>query len=109
LINAIIGDFFFRFLCHIQLEACLNLTSDIHISDIDITTITYNILSNAWEYCCSKDRKKNMWTKFQFSTNRNYLHIKCSNPLEEDLKTEGMKILTTKKNKTFLHGIGLRA
>ncbi len=110
LVNAILKDYAARFsAADIPLDITVQLTTKICLSDMELTTLLHNVLSNALEYCTSPERSGSMWTKIRLSTNRNYFILECSNPLETQLRIVGEKILSSKKEDVLLHGIGLES
>lgn len=110
LINAILKDYTQRFAAaDVSLEISVRLTSSVAISELDLTTLLHNVLSNALEYCSSPNRTTPMFTKLQVSTNRSYFILTCTNPLDSPLQYRGEKILSTKEEDKMLHGIGLES
>ena len=110
LVNAILKDYAARFsAADIPLDIAVRLTVKICLSDMELTTLLHNVLSNALEYCTSPERTGSMWAKIRLSTNRNYFMLECSNPLETQLRIVGEKILSSKKEDVLLHGIGLES
>ena len=109
LVNAILTDYAGRFAAaDVPLKISARLTSDICMSDLELTTLLHNVLSNALEYACSPERKIAMWVNLKLSTNRSYFVLECSNPLETPPRMEGGKILSSKEDE-MLHGIGLES
>ena len=110
LVNAIISDYAARFSsAGIRFDVSVRLTSDITLTDLELTTLLHNILSNAWEYCSDPSRTGPVWARLRLVTNRNYLFLECSNPLESEPEIVGEKILSSKKDIGELHGIGLES
>ena len=110
LVNAIVSDYASRFSsAGIPLEVTIRLTSDIALSDLELTTVLHNILSNTWEYCSDPNREGPVWARLKITTNRNYFFLESANTLEEIPEMVGQKILSSKKDVKELHGIGLES
>ena len=76
LVNAIVSDYASRFSsAGIPLEVTIRLTSEISLSDLELTTVLHNILSNTWEYCSDPNREGPVWARLKITTNRNYFFL----------------------------------
>ena len=110
LINSVLEDYANQYREQkIKFSVKTKLRIQVVVLDLDITILLRNILSNALEYCSGKIDKEKMWTEICISTNRNYLHIQCTNPLEEKINVKNNWIITTKKENPLIHGFGLES
>lgn len=88
----------------IQFQHSLNF-GYLYISDFDITTILGNILDNAIT-AALKCENPNIFISIQQLDS--YLEIDCKNNHMETLKKVNAGFLSTKKDQSILHGIGLK-
>ena len=92
---------------HILFRLNANNVGRLPISDIELTALIGNILDNAIEAC--KEVKHNhgkAFIDFQIKRNRKMVIITTVNSSSGSYKTEGKKLLTTKREEG--HGYGLR-
>ena len=89
----------------IILESNLTEENEINIDKEDICRLLNNIINNAIEACENVEEK---YIKLQIDVVSNCLVIKAENSFKGEVKTQGNKIITLKKDKTK-HGYGLKS
>lgn len=110
LINAILTDYAEKFrTLKMVFEVTARLPDTINVTDLDMTILLHNILSNAYEYCSNMEEKDGKKVEMKFYTVRNYLCLTCRNPLEGEVCREGNFFKSNKDEVGAYHGIGLES
>lgn len=89
----------------IILESNLTEENEINIDKEDICRLLNNIINNAIEACEHVEEK---YIKLQIDMISNSLVIKSKNPFKGEVKKDGNKIITLKRDKSR-HGYGLKS
>ncbi len=89
----------------IVLESNLTEENEINIDKEDICRLLNNIINNAIEAC---EHVEDKYIKLKIDMVSNCLVIKAENPFKGEVKTQGNKLITLKKDKTR-HGYGLKS
>ncbi|HBD64114.1 MAG TPA: hypothetical protein DC038_06700 [Clostridiales bacterium] len=89
----------------IILESNLTEENEINIDKEDICRVLNNIINNAIEACENVEEK---YIRLQIDMISNSLVIKSENPFKGEVKKEGNKIITLKRDKAR-HGYGLKS
>lgn len=87
------------------LESNLTEENEINIDKEDICRVLNNIINNAIEACENVEEK---YIRLQIDMISNSLVIKLENPFKGEVKKEGNKIITLKRDKAR-HGYGLKS
>lgn len=110
LINAILQDYTSQFeRSGIPFTATVRIPEPICISELDITTLLHNILSNAIEYLVSTSDPSAGEASIRIFTVRNHFGIICENTLENEILIRDGKISSSKADDRHVHGIGLES
>jgi len=89
----------------VMLESNLTEEDEINIDKEDICRVLNNIINNAIEAC---EHVEGKYIKLQIDMVSNCLIIKAENPFKGEVKTQGDKLITLKKDKAR-HGYGLKS
>jgi len=87
------------------MESNLTEEDEINIDKEDICRVLNNIINNAIEAC---EHVEGKYIKLQIDMVSNCLIIKAENPFKGEVKTQGDKLITLKKDKAR-HGYGLKS
>lgn len=110
IINAVVEDYASRFAAKdIAFQASVKLPPRVFVSELELTVMLHNILSNAYEYCSRVEWKSKPLVVLKIAANRNYIFISCENPIVDPLKIKDGRILSTKAADNEKHGIGIES
>lgn len=90
---------------HVEVDG--TLSEGFNMKDIDLCALLSNGLDNAIEATCKVENQERRKINVNISSSPQFVWIKISNCVKEDIKAQGM--LATTKQDTKRHGIGMRS
>lgn len=89
-------------------EHRINLTSQLHISSVDICAILANQIDNALESCTKIPTVEERFVKVEIWQKENFVFFKVANATLENPFNRNHELVSTKTDKDGLHGFGIK-